>query len=320
MNLPQTENILKVIFTALIVIGGILIYGVLIQPNWIKIRGVQIKNHRLKRTIGHLRIVHLSDLHISTIGYREKKTITLVKDLDPDLILITGDLVAFKQGFGPVVDFLDKLQAKQGIWIALGNTDYSNENGLSILCHELNSKNLQDTGGIHFLRNSHETIVPSQTANQSINFIDQPKRNNCLTIIGLDDPVTHKDDLAAALDGVPQENAKILLTHYQNFTTNSDISKQFKSIDLVLSGHTHGGQIFILKHLPSFINHWYFKRKSDKENSRLIKADHGRVPSVFEGLYHQEQTIGYINRGLGVSYLPIRLGVRPEIAILEFTG
>jgi len=102
------------------------------------------------------------------------------------------------------------------------------------------------------------------------------------------------------------------------FNTGSAHCARFKSIDLVLSGHTHGGQIFILKHLPSFSSHWYFKRKADKENSRLIKADHRRVPSVFEGLYHQEQTIGYINRGLGVSYLPIRLGVRPEITILEF--
>jgi len=309
---------LKIIFTALIVIGAILIYGVFIKPNWIKIQRVQIKNHRLRRIIGNLRIVHLSDLHIRKIGYREKKAIIFVNDLNLDLILITGDLVAFKQGFEPVVDFLNRLKTKQGIWVVLGNSDYSNENGSCILCHEQNSKELKNTGSIHFLRNSHEIIVPSQTANQSINFIDRSKGNNCLTLIGLDDAVTYKDDLVAALDGVPQENGKILLTHYQNFTINSDIGKQFKSIDLVFSGHTHGGQIFILKHLPSFISHWYFKRKSDKENSRPIKGDHRRVPSVFEGLYHQEQTIGYINRGLGVSYLPIRLGVRPEITILEF--
>ena len=308
------------LFTALILIIAILIYGFFIEPNWIKIQRVQIKNHRLRRVIGHLRIAHLSDLHISTIGHREKKTIKFVNDFNPDLIFITGDLVAFKQGFEPAVDFLNKLKVKLGIWVALGNSDYSNENGLSILCCEPNSKKSKNMGAIHFLQNSHETIVLPQATNQSINCNSQSNCNNRLTIIGLDDPVTFRDDLPAAMNGVPEENAKILLAHYQNFTTNSDISKQFKFIDLVLSGHTHGGQIFIFKHLPSFINHWYFKRKSDKENSRLIKADHRCVPSIFEGLYQQGHTIGYINRGLGVSYLPIRLGVRPEITILEFTA
>jgi predicted MPP superfamily phosphohydrolase len=152
-----------------------------------------------------------------------------------------------------------------------------------------------------------------------MNCIGQSNANNRLAIIGLNDPVTHRDNLAAALDGLPEEDAKILLTHYQNFTINSKMSEHFKSIDLVLSGHTHGGQIFILKHLPSFVNRWYFKRKSDKENKGSIKANHRRVPSVFNGLCQQGQTIGYINRGLGTSYFPIRLGVRPEITVLEFS-
>lgn len=308
------------LFTAIIVTGAILIYGVFIEPNWIEIRRVQIKNYRLQHTIGHLRIVYLSDLHISRIGYREKKTIKFVRDLKPDLVFITGDLVPFKKGFEPVANFLNKLRAKEGIWVALGNSDYSNENGLSILCHELTSKKLKSTVPIHILRNSHETILLPQPPNQSINCIDQSNSNDRLTIIGLDDPVTHRDDFAAALDGVPDDNAKILLMHFQNFRINPSTSEHFKSIDLVLSGHTHGGQIFVLKHLPSFINHWYFKRKSDKENKGLIKGNYRRIPSVFKGLYQQGQAIGYINRGLGTSYFPIRLGVRPEITVLEFTA
>jgi len=303
-----------------ILIGAIVLYAVFIEPNWIRIRRVQIRNTRLHRTIEHLRAVHLSDLHINKIGYREKKAIKFVNHLHPDMVFVTGDLAVFKQGFEPAVNFLHKLKATQGIWVVLGNIDYCNDSGSYSSSHELNTQKLKDNDGIHFLCNSHETISLPHRPNQSPNPADRSKDNNRVTIIGLDDPVTHKDDLAAAMHGAPDESAKILLTHYHKFTTNSDMNERSKSIDLILSGHAHGGQIFILKYLPSFIIHWFFKGKSDEENNGQKKANYRHVPSHFKGLYRQGETIGYVNRGFGTHFLPIRLGVRPEITLLEFVA
>jgi len=198
--------------------------------------------------------------------------------------------------------------------------DYWNDHGSRTLYQKATIQKLKDVDTIHFLRNSHETISLSETANEPHNLAHQSKDDNLLTIIGLDDPVTHKDDLAAAIDNIPEETPKILLTHNQSFTINPGISERSKSIDLILSGHPHGGQVFIFKYLPSFVIRWYFKRKSDDKNHGPAKTSGNSVPSVFQGLHRQGNTIGYVNRGLGTSYLPIRLGVRPEITLLEFVA
>ena len=307
------------ICTALAAIAAILlIYGVFIEPNWIEIKRATIINDRLASTIGHLKVIHLSDLHINTIGYREKKAVKILNSLCPDIIFVTGDLKAFKAGFGPVSDFLNQVSAKLGIWAVFGNSDYRKENGEETLGEELNSGEIKKLNGINILRNSHDTISIPKTNNSTYGTIDKFPDNIGVTVIGLDDPVTNRDDLSIATNGMPVNTATILLTHFQKFTINSVAKEQFKSIDLMLSGHTHGGQIFFLKYLPSFILQWYFKRKSDKKNRDATNKKHSRIPSVFEGTYMQGKTIGHINRGLGSSFYPIRLGVRPEITILEF--
>jgi predicted MPP superfamily phosphohydrolase len=135
------------IFAALAVIAAILIYGVFIEPNWIEIKRAKIINDRLASTIGHLKVIHLSDLHINTIGYREKKAVKILNSLCPDIIFVTGDLKAFKAGFGPVSDFLNQVSAKLGIWAVFGNSDYRKENGEETLGEELNSGEIKKLNG-----------------------------------------------------------------------------------------------------------------------------------------------------------------------------
>jgi predicted MPP superfamily phosphohydrolase len=112
-----------------------------------------------------------------------------------------------------------------------------------------------------------------------------------LWIVGMDDLIMRRGDLARALDRVPQEAFKILLVHEPDFV---DRAARF-SIDLQLSGHTHGGQI----RLPGI--------------GPLLLPVLGRKYPM--GLYKVGRTWLYTNRGLGVTRPPMRFNCRPEITL-----
>lgn len=119
-------------------------------------------------------------------------------------------------------------------------------------------------------------------------------REDSFYLLGVDDPRSELDDLDRALEGVPQSKAKILLAH------SPDIFRKVKGrgIGLVLAGHTHGCQI----NLP-ILCRWFVPLKYDK--------------GLTQGLFREEGTYLYVSRGLGESYLPLRLNSFPEITVLN---
>lgn len=116
-----------------------------------------------------------------------------------------------------------------------------------------------------------------------------------LWIAGVDDPSSSLEDISSAVDGIPASAARILLAHSPDIVT----SLQENAFGLVLAGHTHGGQV----NLPFFNGAWL----KDGPSSEYI-----------QGLYDVFGSPLYVNRGIGTTKLPIRIGARPEITHFTF--
>jgi predicted MPP superfamily phosphohydrolase len=234
----------------------------------------------LAEALDGIKVAHLSDLHIQSIGLREEKVVEILRREKPDLIFITGDLASFEGPYEPVTSFLQQLEAPLGIYAVLGNTEYSNENGSCVLCHEEKSKSPTKRRHPVFLRNASLPLT--------IN-------GRTLTLIGVDNPVNKKDNLERGFAG-PNDRPAILLAHSPVIFKEAS----WQGIDLLLCGHNHGGQFFITN----------FLRRT------LPLIDPGL--EYLQGFFQEEGTLMYVSRGVGTSFLPFRLGVKPEITFFQF--
>ncbi len=271
---------MKVLIPVILVLLLIFAAKAYYDTNSIEVRYYQIGNSSLGEVLSGLKVAHLSDLHIKTIGLTETKILEILKEGKPDLIFITGDLISFQGPYEPVMSFFYQLKPRLGVYAVLGNTEYSNENGSCTLCHEERSKRLKKRQTPFFLRNS---CIPLRINGKTLN------------IVGVDDPVHKKSDLRRALKGANPGHPSILLAHSPEiFDEASGLG-----IDFLFSGHTHGGQIFLTKYLRKI-----FPLEASLE--------------FIEGFFQKGKMLMYVSQGVGTSYLPFRLGVKPQITFFHF--
>jgi predicted MPP superfamily phosphohydrolase len=274
MSLPK-------LFAAIVIFLLILMAKAYYDTNSIEIKHYQVKNSALGEALGGLTVAHLSDIHMKDMGPMANKIIDILKSEKPDLIFITGDLISFEGSYQPVMSFLQQLHPPYGTYGVLGNAEYSNENGSCILCHEERSKRLRREQSWIFLRDSFSSF--------KIN-------GKILNIIGVDDPVQKRSHLKKALEGVNPNYPSVLLAHSPEIFEEASSS----GIDLLLCGHTHGGQIFLTRYL----------RKILPLEASL---------EFIEGFYQKGKMLMYVNRGIGASFIPFRFGVKPEITFFKFS-
>jgi uncharacterized protein len=252
------------------------------DTNAIEIKSYQISHSSLGEVLTDLKIVQLSDLHIKRITDREKKVLEILSQKKPDLIFLTGDYIKFNGSYLPVQSFFSQLKASLGVYAVMGNTEYYNENGSCVLCHKEGSRQLKGKPQPIFLRNSH---------------VNLKHNGKVLTVLGVDDPVNKRSDLKQSLKNAQADGPLILLAHSPEiFPEASDLG-----IDLVLSGHTHGGQIGLIKYL-----------------NKVFPLD--PTLEFLNGFFQEGKSLMYVNRGIGTSYLPFRFGVKPEIAFFNFVN
>lgn len=212
-------------------------YGFFIEPEHLEVTHLWPDNPVLKDKLKGKIAVQLSDIHIKKIGSLEKRVLSLLEEIKPDFIFLTGDYVKWDGDYEPALSFLSQLKAKNGIYAVMGDYDYSNSRKSCLLCHEKGTGEVTKRYSIMFLRNTKTDIV-------------LPKDK--VTIAGID-----KDYEDKAIDIA---GANIVLSH-------SPLSfDEIKSEDevLMLSGDTHGGQI----PLPS----WLWSILGYEKNARY---DHG---------------------------------------------
>jgi len=219
------------------------------------------------------RIAQISDLHCGPFasGPRVAGWIAAVNQLRPDLVAVTGDLIASGDAFVPVVaSALGQLRAPHGVFACMGNHDYFADG--EALAQALVSE------GLTVLRNRG---------------VEVPHAGARLFVAGVDDTWTGRHDVHRALANRPAGVPAVLLAHDPALFPEAAAH----GVDLTLSGHTHGGQLG----LPLFAR----------------KVNLARIITRFTtGLYHDGPASLYVNRGLGTTGPPIRLGVFPEIAVL----
>ncbi len=248
-------------------------YGILVRRRWYRVVEREVAIPELAPGLEGMRIAHLSDLHIGGLTPRSWGLAwsRAANARDPDLAVVTGDLVTSGNEFHEdVADVIGELRAKMGVVVSMGNHDYFGDG--EALASTLRNR------GVSVLRNE-GLVLERQGAR--------------LWLAAIDDTWTRRDDMATAMKGRPEGATTILLAHDPGtFEGASDAGA-----DLVLSGHTHGGQIAM-----PFV-------------SRAVSLAMFAYPYRL-GLYRRGRSMLYVHPGLGTTGPPMRLGVAPEVTIL----
>lgn len=260
------------------VLGGIALtgglvasYAAVIEPNWAEIVRQDLVLPRLPKPLDGITLAQISDLHVGHFfGSQEiARAVSAVNALKPDVTVITGDMFHDKpEEAAFCAQGLAGLHAPLGVYAIMGN-------------HE---RRLPPEEGEWPFRRAGLTVLANESREICID-------GTSLWLVGLDDPIMRRTDVARALQGVPPDACKVLLVHEPDY---ADHLRGYK-IDLQLSGHTHGGQI----RLP-----WI---------GPLLLPVLGRKYPM--GLYRVAGTWVYTNRGLGNNRPPLRLNCRPEITL-----
>lgn len=264
-------------------------YGLLYERQNVQIVRLRVRLGRLPKAFEGFHIAQLSDIHISPFTTADyiHRCVVITNDLKPDLIALTGDYIAWDtEQQGEVVRTLAGLRAPFGVFGCLGN--HEEESGT-----EDSITRLFTAQGIQILRGARAPIVLG---------------GETLNLIGTDDPngqtseTDYQGDLHRKLRQIKElmmpETVNILLSH-GDFPDMFDRVAEL-GIDLMLAGHTHGGQLSL-----DFVH-------------RGLNLSH-LIYDYTSGWYEKNGTQLYVNRGIGTTGFPIRLGARPEITVFELS-
>ena len=241
----------------------------------------------LPPSLDGLRIVQLTDIHLGPWLSESyvRRIVESANALDPDVITLTGDYVLHSPEYiTPVAGILAGLRAKVGIVGVLGNHDWR-EDGRAM------RKALAATG-VRMLDNGRAYVSPVRELRPDATVADG------LCIAGVGDLWTDRQFYGRALEGVPETMPRLLLSHNPDVAEERAFVSSGYRVDLMLSGHTHGGQIYV----PGLGTPVLPSRYGQKYALGLVQ---GPVCPVF------------VSCGLGTALLPLRVGVPPEIAVIE---
>lgn len=242
----------------------------------VRIERRTVRVPRLPSAFAGLTVAFLTDLHHGPYTTLEfvAGVVRTTLSLQPDLILLGGDYsLRDRQYIAPAFDVLASLSAPLGVYGVLGNHDYVH--GLS------ETRAGMRRAGIRELTNAGEWLRLG---------------GERLRLGGVDDLWRGSPDLAPALGDATPDDACILVSHNPDFAeTLTD-----RRVGLVLSGHTHGGQVI----LPGMTNPFVPSRYGEKYSHGLVEAP---------------ATTVYISRGLGLTGLPVRYNCPPELTLLTLT-
>lgn len=266
---------------------GVLLVVLIVWIHWgntaLELTTYTISSSRLPGSFEGYRIAHVSDLHNTEMGEDNENLLQLLRDTEPDIIAITGDLIDSRRTDMEIaLDFVREAGEIAPCYYVAGNHE-------SRIEEYIDFKAALETAGVTVLEDARMELTLA---------------GECITLIGVRDPsfqVEEKDEEAAYMDAVLSqlcENGdgyRILLSHrpelFETYAAHD--------IDLILSGHAHGGQF----RLP-----WL---------GGVLVPGQGFFPKYEEGLHTQANTNMVISRGIGNSVVPVRINNRPEVILIE---
>lgn len=275
----QVSKKTKIILISLMIFLSIFVFWVVYGNINIQVNELTIKNENLPDDFSGYKIAHISDLHNTEFGNDNNRLLTLIKYSCPDIIVVTGDIVDSRKTNVQIArDFINNASKIAPVYYVTGN---------------------------HEARVSEENRIDNVTLDENITILHNEdvliqKGESEIQIIGIDDPdyvsATHSEDyMNYELEKFSNsKHFKILLSHrpelFGAYVSNN--------IDVVFSGHAHGGQF----RLP-FVG-------------GIIAPHQGLFPEYDSGLYTKDNTNLIVSCGLGNSIFPFRINNPPEIIIV----
>ena len=274
----------KWILSLIALILFILIGWTLWANTALEVNEYEIVNDRIPQGFDGFRIAQISDLHNAEFGERNEKLIQLLSQTDPDIIVITGDLIDFRHtDIEIALDFARQAVKLAPVYYVSGN-------------HEARVREYEDLkmglaeAGVVILENQKARIT---------------REGENITLMGIDDPSFLEDYLFGDSESVARQAIENLQNESDGYTVLLSHRPELFNLyvdtgmDLVFSGHAHGGQI----RLP-FIG-------------GLVAPNQGFFPEYDAGLFSEGSTTMIVSRGVGNSIIPIRFNNRPEIVVAE---
>lgn len=271
-----------VIITLVLLIGSCLF--LYYENNSIVISKYSYTNEKIPSSFKNLKILQISDFHNAQFGKNQSLVVKKIKQCEPDIIVITGDLIDRRR--------------------------YDLEKSMDLVKQIVNIAPVYYVSGNHEAWSGHYDEIKKALLNENVKVLDNDtveieKGKDSITLIGVKDPDfltsnyidgTDYSELEKYLDYVSKDNDfEILLSHRPELMW---LYNKYK-VDLVFTGHVHGGQI----RLP-FVG-------------GIIGPDQGFFPKYDAGEFVEGGTTMILSRGLGNSVFPFRIFNRPELVLVE---
>lgn len=277
---------------------GLFTWGMIRTAYHYKVRRESLKFPGLPESFSGLRIVQISDAHVGSFLNTDpvEHAVKMINELDADIVFFTGDMVnSIAAEAEPFIEAFSKIRARFGVFSVLGNHDYgsyyrwnSEEEGRNNLrrIHEIHAE-----CGWTLLNNDHRVIDVDGTP---------------VAVIGVENwgasqHFPKAGDLVKAKAGTENASLKLLLSHDPTHW-DYKVSKEHPDIDVTFSGHTHGFQMGI--EIPRLNIKWSPSKYVYKQ---------------WAGLYSKGKQYLYVNRGLGFIGYHGRVGILPEITLMEIS-
>ena len=248
----------------------------------LEVNEYEIVSDRIPEAFAGFLIAQISDLHNAEFGERNEKLIQLLSQTDPDIIVITGDLIDSRHtDIEIALDFARQAVKIAPVYYVSGN-------------HEARVREYEDLkmglaeAGVVILENQKVQIT---------------REGEYITLMGIDDPSFQEDYLFGDSESVARQAIENLQNESDGYTVLLSHRPELFNLyvdtgmDLVFSGHAHGGQF----RLP-FVG-------------GLVAPNQGFIPKYDAGQFTQENTTMIVSRGVGNSIIPIRVNNRPEIVV-----
>lgn len=254
---------------------------------YIRLTRINLESAKLPSGTPPISILFLSDLHVSRRGRRERNLQRLLTNCPQvDLLLLGGDIAREEHGMAVALNILSEVKASAGVFAVLGNSEHKNGAPTQQLAQMMRNC------GVQILANENKLVSA---------------KGCTIAVAGVDDPYEGLDRPEAALSGIPDDCFKLLLAHSPEVI----VHMANQQVDIILAGHTHGGQIRLPK-MRALYTH----------NVRGVQLDSGMFTSEALRQYNPKIADGinmYISRGVGCSLIPARFLCPPEAVLITIS-
>ena len=269
------------------VVAALLIIWIAWGNSALELNTYTVTSDRVPLAFSGLRIAQVSDLHNGQMGKNNENLLSMLRDAQPDMIAITGDLIDSRRtNMEVALDF-----AREAVKIAP--------------CYYVTGNHEGRVADYHKLRNGLTALGVTVLESTRVELVRNEEK---LVILGINDPMFHRDDLHHDGQAARKIKLKELVSAGDAYTVLLSHRPELLDIyayagaDLVLTGHAHGGQF----RLPLI--------------GGLFAPNQGFFPEYDAGMYVRNSTTMIVSRGIGNSIFPFRINNRPEVVLIELNA